>query len=121
MNQGASLVGMRVLVVEDDYYLATDEQQMLQSAGADVVGPFGNAEEACRAAISDELDCALVDINLGSGPCFAVARELRDRGIPFLFTTGYEATVIPDEFQDVERVEKPTNARAIVSALSRMR
>lgn len=121
MKQGMPLVGMRILVVEDDYYLATDELQMLQCAGADVVGPFGNAEDACRAVISDELDCALVDINLGSGPCFAVARELRERGIPFLFTTGYEATVIPQEFQDVERVEKPTNARAIVSALSQMR
>ena len=121
MNHGTPLLGMRILIVEDDYYLATDERQMLQSAGADVVGPFGNAEEACRAVVSDELDCALVDINLGSGPCFAVARELRDRGIPFLFTTGYEATVIPDEFQDVERVEKPTSARAIVFALSQMK
>jgi DNA-binding response OmpR family regulator len=121
MSQDRALFGMRILVVEDDYYLATDERQMLQSAGADVVGPFGNAEEACRAVVSEELDCALVDINLGSGPCFAVARELRDRGIPFLFTTGYEATVIPDEFQDVERVEKPTSTRAIVVALSRMR
>lgn len=121
MKQAMPLVGMRILVVEDDYYLATDELQMLQSAGADVVGPFGNSEDACRAVISDALDCALVDINLGSGPCFAVARELRDRGIPFLFTTGYEATVIPEEFRDVERVEKPTNAGAIVSALSQMR
>lgn len=121
MNQGTPLLGMRILVVEDDYYLATDERQMLQSAGADVVGPFGNAEEACRAAMSNELDCALVDINLGNGPCFAVARRLRDKGIPFLFTTGYEGTVIPDEFQDVERVEKPTNASAIVSALGQMR
>ena len=120
MNQGTPLLGMRILVVEDDYYLATDERQMLQSAGADVVGPFGNAEEACRAAISDALDCALVDINLGSGPCFAVARELRDRGIPSS-SHGYEATVIPTSSKTSKGASRSRRCRAIVFALSQMR
>jgi DNA-binding response OmpR family regulator len=121
MDEDRPLAGMRVLVVEDDYYLASDEQQMLEAAGAAVVGPFGESEEACRAIGSSDIHCALVDINLGDGPNFAVARELREKSIPFLFTTGYDHATIPEDFAAVRCIEKPTSARAIVAALVAMR
>ncbi len=118
MNAVGQLAGMRVLVVEDDYYLAADQRDLLRKAGADVVGPCGNVEDATRLIAAERIDCALVDINLGDGPCFALARRLREESIPFLFTTGYDAGAIPADLRDVRRFEKPTDEQMIVTALS---
>lgn len=120
MNKGKALAGLRILIIEDDYFLASDEQRLLQAAGAQVIGPFADAEQAAGAALEGEIDCALVDINLGAGLCFSAARTLREKAIPFLFTTGYDAASIPDEFSDIERIEKPVNEQALLAALSRI-
>jgi DNA-binding response OmpR family regulator len=121
MTPSATLHGLRVLVVEDDFYLATDEQAALEAAGATVLGPTARAEEALRLADSARVDCAVVDINLGTGPGFSVAAALRERSIPFVFTTGYDAAAIPEEFRDVERLEKPVEDADLVAAVRRVR
>lgn len=113
------LEGLRVLVIEDDYYIATDEQQALQDAGAVVIGPYAQAADAM--ASEGPVDCAVVDINLGRGPSFEAAATLRGRSIPFLFTTGYDAGAIPREFADVPRLEKPIREADLVAAIIRMR
>jgi hypothetical protein len=56
----------------------------------------------------------LVDISLGLGPSFKLAETLKDQGIPFVFVTGYDQTVIPEEFNDIERLEKPIQLWRIV-------
>ena len=114
----ARLDGAVILVVEDEYYIATDTARALQGAGADVVGPFPT-ETAARSAIDEQRpDAVVVDINLGTGPSFKLAETLRDRGIPFVFVTGYDQQVIPEEFSDVERLEKPVQLRRVVGAVS---
>lgn len=118
---GQALDGWRVLVIEDDYYLATDEQNALQTAGAQVVGPCARASEAAMLVDGGHVDCALVDINLGQGPSFEAATVLRARGIPFLFTTGYDATTIPDEFAGVARLEKPIGDKELIDAIAQLR
>ena len=105
-------------MVEDDYYLATDTARALQGAGAQVVGPCPN-EEAARAALADAgPTAALIDINLGSGPSFILAHLLRQRNVPFVFVTGYDEGVIPQEFSDVERLQKPVELRRVVKFLA---
>lgn len=117
---GPDLSGRRVLVVEDDFYLATDTARALQGAGADVLGPCASEEDA-RAELDEQRpDVAVVDINLGSGPSFKLAEALKDRGIPFVFTTGYDAEVIPVEFEGVERLGKPLQLRQIVAAVAKL-
>jgi CheY-like chemotaxis protein len=116
-----SLQALRILVVEDDYYLADDERSALEAAGATVVGPAARTEDALSLADGGEIDCAVVDINLGAGPSFTVAAALRARAIPFVFTTGYDAAAIPDEFRDVERLEKPIDDADLIAAVARLR
>ena len=118
---GRALDGWRILVIEDDYYLATDEQTALQTAGAQVVGPCARASEAMLLVDGGNVDCALVDINLGHGPSFEAAAVLRARGIPFLFTTGYDAATIPGEFADVARLEKPIGDKELIEAIAQLR
>ena len=73
--------GARVLVLEDDYYQATDLQAALEGAGATVIGPFGNEADATVAAAGERLDCAFIDVNLGAGPSFAVPLALAARSV----------------------------------------
>ena len=110
------LAGVRILIVEDDFFLAIDEQSALEGAGAHVVGPFAD-EDAGVAAVAAGLDCAVLDLNLGDGPSFAVAVALRAKNIPFLFVTGYNVGAIPPEFRDVNRVQKPVVMRDLVRAV----
>ena len=118
MTGEGELEGAVILIVEDEYYIAADTARALQSAGADVVGPF-RTEKAARSAIDEQRpDAVVVDINLGTGPSFELAAVLRDRGIPFVFVTGYDQLVIPEAFSDVERLEKPVQLRRVVGAVS---
>ncbi len=114
----ADLSGHRILVVEDDYFLAADTAHALRSVGAAVLGPCPT-EEAAR----DEIEAvtptgAVIDLNLGTGASFALAGELRARSVPFVMVTGYNAEVIPSEFEAYPRLQKPVQLREIVRALA---
>ena len=119
MTGEADLSGQRVLVVEDDYYLATDTARALQGAGATVLGPCANEETAEDAIRETVPTAAVLDINLGRGPSFKLARTLRERSIRFVFLTGYDEDVIPDEFESVVRLQKPVELRQIVKTLAK--
>jgi CheY-like chemotaxis protein len=115
------LAGRRVLVVEDEYFLAEDLAKALKRLGAEVIGPVADPQEGLdllgRGTI---IDAAVVDINLRGEMTFQIASRLRSRGIPFAFSTGYEKRVVPREFQDVEHWEKPVDAQAIARSLTRL-
>ena len=61
------LDGLCILVLEDEYILAEDAMRMLRRAGAAVVGPFETTEEVIAAVAEAKPDCAIVDLNLGTG------------------------------------------------------
>lgn len=120
MTGEADLSGHSVLVVEDEYYLASDLARALQGAGASVVGPCPTEEDA-RSALQDQVpDAVVLDINLGQGATFNLAETLKDSGVPFIFVTGYDEEVIPGEFANVQRLEKPLQLRQIVSAVAKL-
>lgn len=120
MTGAADLRGHRVLVVEDDYYLATDAARALAGAGAEVMGPCATEEDA-RSEIEEHRPAAAVlDVNLGKGPSFKLAEILKDLGIPFVFITGYDQEVIPAEFEGIERLQKPVQLRQIVGRVARL-
>jgi hypothetical protein len=56
----------------------------------------------------------VIDINLHQEPTYPLARLLRARSIPFLFTTGYDRSSVPSEFQDIPLWEKPINLPAMM-------
>ncbi len=118
---GNDLAGVRILVVEDDYYLASDAQDMLTLAGAAVLGPCSDEESGLLLAAELAIDCAVLDVNLGPGPSFRIAHVMRARGIPFLFVTGYDREAIPEEFADIERLQKPYVGHHLLNAVRRLR
>jgi CheY-like chemotaxis protein len=111
------LAAKRVLVVEDEYLIAMDMSAYLESAGAHVVGPASSVDAALDVLQRTELDGAILDVNLRGEMAYPVADALAARGIPFVFTTGYDARMVPARFADVRRCEKPATPEAISQAL----
>ena len=64
---------------------------------------------------------AVVDLNLRNEMAYAVADELRRQNIPFVFATGYDKSMIPARFADVNRWEKPFDERQLVADVERLR
>ena len=115
------LAGHRVLVVEDEYFLADDIVRALQALGARVIGPYGELEDATRVLDDDgAIDAAIIDINLRSEMVFPLARVLRARNIPFVFATGYDRGTIDAEFQDIRVWEKPVDLAAMARDLGKL-
>ncbi|MBW8724333.1 MAG: response regulator [Inquilinus limosus] len=78
----------RVLIVEDDTWIAAMLADIAASAGLEVVGPVSTLREAVQIASSERLDAALLDIGLGRTEVYAAADVLEERDIPFAFVTG---------------------------------
>jgi chemotaxis family two-component system sensor kinase Cph1 len=105
---GSAVVGKRVLVVEDQALIAMEVQDELESAGIDVAGPYGRLDKAIAAADHEALDAALVDVDLDGERSWPVADALARRGVPFAFTTGFQAQIVfPQRFLSSPVLSKP--------------
>ena len=114
----APLAGRRILVIEDEYFLADEIARAVQLAGAEVVGPISNTRDGLAVlAEGGPIDAAVLDINLQGEMIYPIASMLRARNIPFAFTTGYDKAAIPREFQDVQHWEKPFDPAALARVL----
>jgi DNA-binding response OmpR family regulator len=111
------LLGLRVLVVEDDYFIALELCTALRSAGAVVIGPERDVQSGLAAIRSEHIDCAVLDINLQGRVAFQLATELRTRGVPAIFATGYDRSTIPAELADMVHFEKPVDLAALCRAV----
>jgi DNA-binding response OmpR family regulator len=114
-----SLKGLAILVAEDEYYAAADLGRELTRLGITVIGPAPTLERAMD-LIEDagRIDGAILDINLGRELIYPAADVLVDRGVPLLFATGYDRSVIPSRFNAIARCEKPIGTDKLVNAVT---
>jgi CheY-like chemotaxis protein len=112
------LAGARILVVEDEYFVAQDLRNALQQVGAVVLGPVAEAGAAMELLGRGAVDAAILDINLMGKVNFGIANELRSRNIPFVFATGYEPAMVPHALRDVPVWSKPFDVEALIASLS---
>ena len=120
MSQAAAtLQGRRILVVEDDFLVAQVLCDILEDAGAEVLGPIGWLNDAL-AFIRDRssvLDCVILDLNLHGEMSYSIADALVHRKVPFVFATGYGANAVDSGYRSYPRCEKPITIRDLVAAL----
>jgi CheY-like chemotaxis protein len=120
-RQRAPLADRRILVVEDEYFLADDIDKALRALGAEIAGPVGHIEDAVKILNSGGvLDAAVLDVNIRAETIFPVARQLKARDVPFVFTTGYDRVSIGAEFQDVPLWEKPIDIVAMAQNVAKL-
>jgi CheY-like chemotaxis protein len=115
------LTGRRVLVVEDQYLVAEEMRRMVMGLGGEVVGPVARAAPALELLAEEPIDLALLDINLGPDDVYPLATELLRRDAIFFFVTGCEPWVIPEEFREVPRLDKPLTSKTLADAIQRAR
>ncbi|MFB2567419.1 response regulator [Rhizobium sp. IMFF44] len=98
---------LRIFVVEDEVLLATWMEDILVDLGYEIAAVASQLPEGCEIARSGEFDLAILDVNLNGQPSYPIAEILRERGIPFVFATGYGGTGLDPAFKNVPTLAKP--------------
>ena len=111
-----------VLIVEDEFLIAIDLQQMLEHHGWRVMGPVATVQAALRLLAEELPSVALLDVNLGNELITTVAETLKTQGVPFLVASAYGR---PEQFggevlAGVPNVGKPTGERRLLAALAQL-
>ena len=113
------LQGAKVLIVEDDAIIAMMVEDMLSEMGCEIVGTAARLEAAVEKARTLDLDLAMLDVNLDGRETFPVADVLAERGVPFVFSTGYGAHVTSGRYEGAPTLQKPYETRALEQAVVR--
>jgi CheY-like chemotaxis protein len=111
--------GLRLLVVEDEGLVAMMLEDMLIDLGCEILGLAGSVREAmadvgAKAALADG---AILDVNIGGEMVFPVAEALAERGVPFVFATGYGAGAVCERYPSAVVLAKPYSQSALETAL----
>jgi CheY-like chemotaxis protein len=86
---GELLSDRSVLVVEDEMMVLMSIENMLADLGCRSITVAATVTEALAAIGPQAYDLAMLDLNLGGTRSYPVADALAERGVPFLFSTGY--------------------------------
>jgi CheY-like chemotaxis protein len=103
----ASLNGRRILVVEDEMFVAMLVEDLLAELGCQVVGPAASVAQALQLLDGSDLDGALLDVNLGQEKVYPVAEALRRTQIPYVFVTGYGVAGLERAYRNDPTIQKP--------------
>jgi light-regulated signal transduction histidine kinase (bacteriophytochrome) len=104
----------RILVVEDAFLLVSLLQDLFDRLGWTMVGPATRLVDALQLARDGSFDAALLDVNLDGTMSWDVALILKQRGIPFVFGTGYNVSaVLPENLTGSPVIGKPYQLRAL--------
>jgi two-component sensor histidine kinase len=113
--------GARVLVVEDDTLIGLDMAESLAALGVTVVGPVAEIGPAIELVRQNQLNAALLDVNLGEERVYPVADYLARRGVPFAFLTGYDvSSVVPARFRTAPALQKPVSRKALAAMVQQL-
>lgn len=109
-----------ILIVEDEWLIATDLVDAVESIGYRVLGPAHTVSAALELLDEASVDAGLLDVNLRGETSYPVADALAEKGLPFAFLSGYTSDQLRPGFQDCPLLSKPLNADALRDRLSQM-
>ena len=113
-----SIAGLSLLLVEDEYLIALDAEQMLMDLGAASVEVIGTFDAAQARSQECQFDLAVLDVNINGQLSYPIAEHLRQRGTPFVFATGYGVLDRPrPDFEGNAYVSKPYTKERLRQAL----
>lgn len=113
----SDLAGKRVLILEDEPIVAMMLEDILLDLGCEIVGPASRVDEALNLARTAQFDLAVLDVNIHGGRSYPVAAVLEERGLPYVFATGYGLTGTEGPLHNAPLVRKPYQQAQIATAL----
>jgi CheY-like chemotaxis protein len=117
MSHGKVAAGKRVLIVEDELMIRMLLEGMLTDLGHSVAAEAGGLDEAISLAKEAEFDLAVLDVNLNGTPVTPVVEILVERGVPFIFASGYGQRGLPEAYQTAPILQKPFQVDALEEAI----
>jgi len=117
MGQGKVAAGKRVLIVEDELMIRMLLEGMLTDLGHSVAAEAGGLDEAISLAKQAEFDLAVLDVNLNGTPVTPVVEILVERGVPFIFASGYGQRGLPEAYRTAPILQKPFQQSDLEDAL----
>lgn len=109
-------MSLSVLVVEDEAVVAIDLEFALEEMGHTVIGA-GRLSEAMSAVQASDFDLAILDVNLNGEPSYPVASVLKQKGVPFVFVTGYGVDGLDENWRQSRVLQKPIQRDALARLL----
>jgi CheY-like chemotaxis protein len=116
-GEGKTVAGKRVLVVEDELMIRMLLEGMLTDLGHTVTAEAGGIDEAVAIAKKGAFDVAVLDVNLNGQPVTPVVEILVERGVPFVFASGYGQRGVPEAYRTIPTLQKPFQADALAEAI----
>ena len=90
---------------------------MLEDIGYTMTAEAGAIDEAVKLAKQADFDAAILDVNLNGQPITPVVEALIERGLPFVFATGYGVRGVPEAYRNNPTLQKPFQTEALEQAL----
>lgn len=113
-DMSEDLTGRTILVVEDEFFIGSDLQQIFADAGAESI-LVNTADTAVAKLAEMRFDAVILDIHLQDESTYPVADDLRRRSIPFVFLSGY--LTIREGYTDIPFIDKPFTAETVTRTL----
>jgi DNA-binding response OmpR family regulator len=110
----------RILILDDEPLVSMLVEDWLVELGCEVVGPARSVQQGLDIAGSAELDGAILDVNLGGKNSYQVAETLKQRGVPFAFTTGDSVIDASFGFSDPILLSKPFDFEGVKTVLGKL-
>ena len=118
MSAASSETARRVLIVEDEMLIALMLQDMMAEAGLTVAAIANTLQAGVELAGREDVQLAILDINLNGKEAYPIAEILRTRRIPFIFSTGYAGVNVRPEYRAVPRLVKPYQQEMLMAAIA---
>lgn len=115
--QNNSLTTRKVLVLEDEYFLADDLRRAIEERGAEVIGPFSSVDAALGSMDGPRPDCAVLDVNLRGRYSFPLFDQLMERDVPFIIVSGYDREALPRDYRSAPYFIKPFDIDALLDCV----
>ena len=114
----SALKGAKVLILEDEYFLADDLARALRDAGAQPVGPVNSVQQAEDLVARETPDAAILDLNLRGEMASGFVERLAASNVRCLIVSGYASDSFPDIGSGVPRMEKPVSPASVMASLA---
>ncbi len=109
---------LRIFIVEDEILVAMNLEDMLGELGHNVIAIAMRLTQAIELAGRSEIDLAILDLNLAGSLSFPIADILRQRGVPFIFATGYGSQGMTENYRNEFVLVKPYGIHELQSAIN---